>query len=221
MNTEESIAPTPFPPQWQTSAPVKVGWMRQFRYFVRMFERISNVAGDVVECGVGVGTSFAMLAYLSGSERRRLRGFDSFAGFPQPTEYDRSWRDPKAGEWKVDSQIVRHLLEEVGISKQFPELQITIRPGFLSETLPREPDYDIAFLHLDVNVYPSYRDALKYLFPRVVPGGVVLFDEYKEYSAQKPDEEKWPGATRANRSSILARLGTLRFSTRRPESTLW
>ena len=195
--TEGAAAPTPFPPQWTTPQAVKIGWMRQFRYFVRMFDRIATVAGDAVECGVGMGTTFAMLAYLAGSDQRRLRGFDSFAGFPEPTDHDDSWRSPKAGEWKVDAESAWALLRASGVQEAFPDLAITITPGFLSETLPKEPPYDIAFLHLDVDIYTSYRDALQYLFPRVASGGIVLFDEYREYSPQRPNEEKWPGATKA------------------------
>lgn len=197
MDIKGTAAPTLFPPQWETPHPVKVGWMRQFRYFARLFDRIATVAGDVVECGVGMGTTFVMLAYLAGSDRRRLRGFDSFAGFPEPTEHDRSWRNPQAGEWKVNPEDIWNRLRESGIPDEFPDLSITISPGLLAEMLPKEPPYEIAFLHLDVDLYASYRDGLQYLFPRVVPGGIVLFDEYREYSSQHPNEEKWPGATKA------------------------
>ena len=175
--------------------------MGQFRYFVRMFDRIADVPGDVVECGLGQGLTFAMLAYLAGSEGRvplrTLRGFDSFQGFPEPTEQDQSSRNPKRGEWSIDGSVVRMRLQESGIFKAFPELPIRITPGFFEDTLPKEGGYGIAFLHLDVDIYPSYRDCLRYLFPMVAPGGVVLFDEYKWYSVKKSEEEIWPGATKA------------------------
>jgi hypothetical protein len=189
------------PTQWDNSSVVHVGWMKQFRYMTRVFEMIKDVPGDVVECGIGEGNTFAMLAYLSGSENpkepRMLRGFDSFEGFPEPDASDKSWRDPKKGEWKVPIDLVNERLERSNILKTYPSLKTKITPGFLGDTLPKEGGYQIAFLHLDVDIYPSYRDGLKYLFPLVAKGGVVLFDEYMEFSSKNPTEEKWPGATKA------------------------
>lgn len=54
------------------------------------------------------------------------------------------------------------------------------------------PAYDggaIALLHLDVDLYESYKTALDWLWPFVSPGGIVTFDEYRS--------EAFPGATRA------------------------
>lgn len=197
-------APTPFPPQWSMPYAVTVGWMRQFRYFVRMFEKIKNVKGDVVECGLGQGSTFAMLAYLTGGEPhqrpRILWGFDSFEGWPEPATYDQSPRNPQKGDWKVEEEEVRKRLEDSKIFQEFPELEIRIVRGFFSETLPYFPDRPIAFLHADVDLYPSYRDVLTYLFPKVAEGGLVLFDEYREFPQSAPYHgaiEKWPGATKA------------------------
>ncbi len=192
------------PTQWENDCVVSLGWMRQFRYFCRMYDMIKDVQGDVVECGVGRGTTFTMLAYLVGAEcvahdraSRTLRGFDSFEGFPEPVSVDKSWRDPKKGEWKVSESITWNRLRDSKITESFPDLSIVITPGFLEQTLPTQSGYTIAFLHLDVDIYPSYRDGLRHLFPLVSPGGVVLFDEYREFSKAYSTEEKWPGATKA------------------------
>lgn len=178
--------------------------MRQFRYFTRLCDRIQNVAGDVVECGLGEGNTFAMLAYLVGAEDRHpvrtLWGFDSFEGWPEPDASDASPRNPQKGEWKVSERMIRTRFEESGIDKAFPRLDIRVVKGFLNETLPEFPDRPIAFLHIDVDLYPGYRDVLYYLFPKVVKGGLVLFDEYKEFHPDDPhygDQEKWPGCTKA------------------------
>jgi O-methyltransferase len=187
--------------QWATLSPVTVGWMRQFRYFSRLYDKIRNVPGDVVECGLGEGGSFAMLAYLVGSENsppsRMLWGYDSFAGWPEPSSYDESPCQPKKGQWAVPEQHMRKWLDGSMINKEFPELQLYIIPGFFEETLPAFPDRPIAFLHIDADLYSSYHDALTYLFPKVTHGGIVLFDEYKEFPPDYNGVEKWPGATKA------------------------
>lgn len=197
-------SPTPFPPQWSTQQAVPVGYMRQFRYLARMFDRCHAVEGDVVECGLGEGNTFSMLAYFTATEGlpapRVVWGFDSFQGWPQPSSLDESPRHPQQGEWRVSEEQVRQRLTDSKITETFPNLDIRITGGFLRDTLPSFPDRPIAFLHIDVDLYEGYYDALTHLFPKVAQGGLVLFDEYKEYHPEDPNygnQEKWPGATRA------------------------
>lgn len=213
--------PSKVPTQWAIAHPVPVGWMRQFRYFAWLYSKIREVPGDVVECGLGEGNTFAMLAYLVGSEneggqsRRTLLGFDSFEGWPEPTAWDASPRNPQAGEWRVSGEMVRHQLEESGVKREFPELQIRVVKGFFDTTLPRFPKDQIAFLHIDADLYPGYRDALIHLFPKVTPGGVVAFDEYLEFPRTPEYDngtiEKWPGCTRAVNEYFANRPEELKF----------
>lgn len=191
--------PSKVPTQWATVNPVPVGWMRQFRYMAELYDKIRDIPGDVVECGLGEGNTFAMLAYLAGSENagRKLWGFDSFEGWPEPTEFDKSPRDPHKGEWKVSEEMVKRRLEESGLIREYPRLKIEITKGFLGETLQFPGTVQIALLHLDVDLYAGYRDGLEYLFPKVVVGGLVLFDEYKEFPPDYNGIEKWPGCTKA------------------------
>lgn len=202
------------PTQWQVQGVVPVGWMRQFRYLTRMYELIRSIPGDIVECGLGEGNTFSMLAYLAGSEAecealgfpaRKLWGFDSFEGWPEPVEYDASPRHPQKGEWCVSEREVRERLEHSKVIHDFPSLETVIIPGFFRDTLPHAlsqfPKHSIAFLHIDCDLYVGYRDVLTALFPKVVQGGIVLFDEYKEFPPL-PEYgygriEKWPGATKA------------------------
>ena len=43
--------------------------------------------------------SFQMLKLLN--ESKKIFGFDSFCGFPNPTKEDRSPRNPKKGDWNI------------------------------------------------------------------------------------------------------------------------
>jgi len=169
----------------------------RFFYLKRMFDKISDVKGDIVECGVGMAGTFQILALLVEQERggiRKLFGFDSFRGFPQPTAEDISPRNPKKGEWNyLTIEEAREVLFKCEIDPQFLESQIYLIDGFFAETLPKYKDKisSIALLHLDVDLYRSYKECLEHLFPKVVKGGVVLFDEYIG------EEHNWPGAKKA------------------------
>nr|MBK7063964.1 hypothetical protein [Deltaproteobacteria bacterium] len=51
-------------------------------------------------------------------------------------------------------------------------------PGVLLQWLEENPGLRISLLHLDVDLYEPTLAALKAFYPRVVTGGVVIFDEY-------------------------------------------
>jgi len=168
--------------------------LHQFQYLTRAFHQISEVAGDIVECGVGKGRTFLMLAYLASQERARYRrmlwGFDSFRGFPEPSAEDISPRNTRKGEGGDTSvTMIRHLLKESGMDRESFLRRIRLMPGFFKRSLRKFPNRPIALLHIDADLYQSYRDALSILFPKVAQGGRVLFDEYR-----RPE---WPGATKA------------------------
>jgi len=166
--------------------------MQKLLYFNRMFNVVSSIEGDIVECGVGEGKTFLLLAFLMSNnrKRRKLWGFDSFEGFPEPTSEDESFRKPKKGEWTGTSpEDVIGLLKRVGIDKKFIEEDIIIKKGFFRQTLNSYRGNQISLLHIDADLYQSYKTVLRELFPKVAEGGVVMFDEY--------NNPKWPGATKA------------------------
>lgn len=53
----------------------------------------------------------------------------------------------------------------------------------------------IAYLHIDLNQAPAEIATLDALFERVVPGGMIILDDYEMffYRAQKTAEDSWFG----------------------------
>ncbi len=150
-------------------------------YLKRMFDLVKDVKGDVVECGLAQGKTFLILGLLCREEMRgrKLWGFDSFEGFPQPSSLDESIRGSKKGDFGNTSVLaVQDLLIHSGLGKDFVDSQVTIIKGFFDASLSRYRGGPIAFLHLDVDLYDSYLACLKALYPNVAKGGVIMFDEY-------------------------------------------
>ena len=166
-------------------------------YFKDMFDLVKDVEGDIVECGVGFGHSFyrlCCLAYYEGKDRKII-GFDSFQGFPEPTPEDISPRNSMKGEWNVGSiKTIEQLIIEGGeFSLTFYQNNVKLVNGFFEESLKKFDGRPIALLHLDVDLYQSYKVTLEHFWPFIQKGGVVLFDEYKQ-----PDVIKFfPGAPKA------------------------
>jgi hypothetical protein len=165
------------------------------------FEQIRDLDGDVVECGVGVGRTFLVFATIMyrdlGFNSKKLFGFDSFEGFPEPSEYDRSERNPKKGEWNYSSpsdiiwtlKLFKCFNEPGFFLKSFSQSNIVLEKGFFSTELFEQAPKSIALLHLDCDLYMSYKICLENLWPLIVSRGLVIFDEY--------DTPRFPGAKKS------------------------
>lgn len=154
------------------------GREKKAAYLSRLCARTAMLEGDIVECGLGHGFSFAYLAEQAQQAGKKLYGFDSFEGFPTPTPEDRSAYAVQAGDWAnvTHVEIVDRILARV--SREFLDANIRIVPGFFSDSLPKAPVDKIAFLHLDGDLYKSYMDCFEALYEKVVPGGIIALDEF-------------------------------------------
>ncbi len=181
------------PPQYNASSVlprVSRSSLKKFLFLWDAVQLVKGVDGTIVECGVAVGHSLMVLATLSeltGNDRV-LYGFDSFEGFPLPGAEDASERNLQAGEFAVPPALVSRVFEDAGFSSTYIRQKVRLIKGFFDASLPGF-DQDIALLNLDCDLYESYRACLENLYPRLLPGGVVLFDEY--------EDENFPGAARA------------------------
>ncbi len=172
--------------------PVTSEWMGTFYYFLKRYQEIKNIDGDIVECGVGRGRTFLFFAFFLSEDpkARMLWGFDSFEGFPEPALQDKSSRNPYKGERNNTTiEYVLWLLKDSGISKEVIDTKIRLVKGFFDKSLSSYSGEKIALLHLDGDLYESYRDPLALLYPKVAKGGLILFDEY--------DDPAFPGARKA------------------------
>lgn len=166
----------------------------QLEYFLGFYDLVKTTAavpGEIVECGVGWGGTLMMLTAVLHHLKldKRIHAYDSFEGFPEPTSPDTSPRKPQKGEWDSTSELaVGERFEWMGIQTLLRK-HVTFHRGFFSETLPTGLPDEISFLHLDCDLYESYRDCLQAAYPRCQPGTVIVFDEY--------DDPHWPGAKTA------------------------
>jgi|TARA_B100000315_G_scaffold235916_1_gene251212 hypothetical protein len=164
----------------------------RFLYFARRFNEVRHLEGDIVECGVSRGKSLLMLSYLANSceKDRYVWGYDTFEGLPPPSREDDIDRLVE-GQFAAVKQVVHDMLLRSDIGEEYVRDRILLVEGLVQETLPRHKGGPIALLHLDVDLYEGYLSSLQILYDSVVPGGVIMFDEYANV------KEEWPGAKRA------------------------
>ena len=200
---------------------LNVGNIGNVIYWWKFLEMISNIPGDIVECGVGRGRSLLILStlnyFLNDSEggNRNIFAYDSFEGFPEPTEEDASIRNPKKGEWssspsgkyKYSKEFTETILAEAGLP--LDDISLSIKKGYFCDSLKSHPERPIALLHVDGDLYDSYKDTLESLFDLVSKGGVIVFDDFL---AEKNEDESFPGSRQAVIEFLGDKISNLKVS---------
>jgi hypothetical protein len=167
-----------------------------------------DLQGAFVECGVWRGGS-SMAAALAlqaiGNTSRDLYLYDTFDGMSAPTEIDRVHSGQSAADQLQATQLgtgiwCRAGLDEVQAnlaSTGYPADRIRYVRGRVEDTIPATLPDMIALLRLDTDWYESTKHELEHLYPRLVPGGVLIIDDYGH----------WQGARKAV-DEYFARLPT-------------
>ena len=174
-------------------------------YMYDLFMKIKDLDGDIVECGIGRAETFMVFAKLSEFYGKKLWGFDSFEGFPEITKNDICERNPQKGEWAyLCPNDTINILKQTGASDEFIDKDLKLVKGFFKDTLPKTELQKIALLHLDVDLYESYKECLENLYSKVVKGGIIMFDEY--------NHPKWPTAKIAIDKYLGDKLKEIQYS---------
>jgi hypothetical protein len=127
---------------------------------VRSCEKID---GDMAEAGVYLGGTAALM--LTASSAKRIHLFDTFDGLPG-TE----GRFEK-GDWSAGVEQVRRNLDRWSDRIEF-------RPGFFPQSAAGAEHLRFSFVHLDLDLYQSTIDALRWFWPRMNPGAALLSHDY-------------------------------------------
>jgi len=151
-----------------------------------------RTGGDFVECGTFKGDMAWVVLQTIGAERiRRFWLFDSFEGFS--ADYSSSEDFPEnPGFLDFANGFYRQPgLYEYVRERFAPFANVTLIKGFLPEALDATTPDRIGFLHIDLNSPRAEIAVLERLFDRVLPGGVIVFDDYgwKMFHKQKEAED--------------------------------
>ena len=132
-----------------------------------------EIDGLYLEFGVFSGKTINHAAILK--PQQKIYGFDSFNGLPETwrTGFDKN---------KFATDIIPDVQENV-------ELVV----GMFDETLPdfvaSHPE-QCAYIHIDCDLYSSTKTVFEHLKEKIVPGTVIVFDEFFNYPSWKEHEFK-------------------------------
>jgi hypothetical protein len=140
-----------------------------------------RVPGDFVECGVNAGLmSSAIMQSLNWRQvHRKFYLIDTFAGpvFSQYSEAEAAANRLRIAREALDAgAYVTDMNRVLANYSEWPNAVVV--PGSVPEILPDLEIDRVAFLHLDMDCAYPETSALEFFWDRLVPGAVVLLDDY-------------------------------------------
>lgn len=131
-----------------------------------------TIDGLYLEFGVYTGTT---ISHIARRINKPIHGFDSFEGLPE------AWGGVPAGQFSCEGRL-----------PTVPD-NVELHAGWFDQTLPgfleKHPG-PVSLLHVDCDLYSSTRTVLWELAERIVPGTIIVFDEYFNYPGWKEHEHK-------------------------------
>lgn len=184
----------------------------------------NNINGDFVECGVwrGGSTMAAVDTLMRlGDQSREIYLYDTFEGMSEPTELDKVFTGTTAGELMNNSEradptsvwcysALEEVQNNVG-SLKYPAGKVHYVKGKVEDTIPGTLPGKIALLRLDTDWYESTAHELKHLYPLLVPGGVIIIDDYGHWEGARKAVDEYISAQKMplllNRIDYTGRIG--------------
>lgn len=176
----------------------------------------SKIEGDFVECGVGNGfLSSAILEYLPWHNmNKHFYLFDTFEGI------DSRYVTPE--ELKIIGSVKSHNKKAIeagfycsnykDVEENFREWdRVHFIKGAIPDTLGIVQISKVSYLHIDMNCLIPEVAAIKYFYPKLNIGSIVLLDDYayNGHHEQKKAMDKWASLVGAEILSLPTGQGML------------
>lgn len=162
--------------------------------FMHMYNRFKT--GTLLEFGVGSGNSYLQQVFLMNmfSVNYTLIGFDSFEGLPD--EQNSVWRPEHwhKGAFKYSKDVLtERLMQEFG--RVIDGKQLRLVEGWYENTLTKELQQslnNVVFINVDVDLYASAMEVLRFVRPLLQEGTVIYFDDWKDPTFNPPSaDSEW------------------------------
>jgi O-methyltransferase len=143
----------------------------------------ARVPGAIAEVGVFRGGTARVIGEAKGE--RTLHLFDTFQGLPAPKDIDTGFAE---GEYSCSLEAVKAFLAGI------PDVHCY--KGLFPATGAPVADQLFSFVHLDVDLYESTREALAFFYPRMSVGGMLISHDYVEFAAVRQAFDDYFGEAR-------------------------
>ena len=134
---------------------------------------LREVPGAIVDVGVWRGGSGALMATKAAAVGIEDTVYlcDTWEGVVKTGEVDTYYRDGRHDD--TSREIVVALVRRLGLDN------VELLQGvFPDETGDRVAEEALRLVHIDVDVYQSAKDVFDWVWDRLSPGGIAVFDDY-------------------------------------------
>lgn len=139
----------------------------------QLVSETAGLQGALIEIGVWKGGTGALI-----TQKAKLMGIgdpvylcDTFSGVVKAGTNDSTYRGGEHAD--TSEETARTLLARLNL-----ENARILKGIFPDDTGRRVTESKFRFCHVDVDVYQSARDVVEWLWPKLVVGGIVVFDDY-------------------------------------------
>ncbi len=181
---------------------IRSGALAKILFMNEMYEKIVNIPGAILEFGVWRGQSLVVFENLRAVHEpynytRKIYGFDTFEGYPEIGEQDKRSEIISENTYAVEANYENYLAELIDYHEQENVMshikKHALIKGDASVTIRQfmkdHPETLIAMAYFDMALYKPTKDCLEAILPRMVKGGIIIFDEL--------NNPAYPGETQA------------------------
>jgi O-methyltransferase len=147
-------------------------------FLLEMLRLVEHLPGQTAEAGVFRGASSWFICDRFTDSGKTHYAFDSFEGLSTP--------GPEDGFYWRERDF--HAPEETAREALAP-FKVEIRKGWIPDVFSLAEAETFCFVHIDVDLYEPTLESMRFFYPRMVSGGIILADDYGLSTC--------PGATRA------------------------
>jgi hypothetical protein len=165
--------------------------LHRFQHFLNVL----NLPGDIVEVGVfkgsGVASFLKFIEVYCPNSNKKVIGFDIFDTEDAEKILNIDGDQDKQNMFSVYDRVSHSDLTIESVKKNLNKTNINenkfkLVKGDVQYSIPKfldeNPGLRISLLYMDVDLdRPTYH-SLKYLWERILPGGVIIFDEYEYHT---------------------------------------
>lgn len=143
-----------------------------------LVKNLRKVKGDIAEVGAYKGGSARVICEYK--KNKHLHVVDTFSGLPAARKNDKNIvmnNAYKQGQYASSLEEVKELLK--------PFINVHLYPVHFKYNNELFTNHIFSLVHLDLDVYQSTIDCLKYFYPRMTSGGVIITHDYQSASGVK------------------------------------
>lgn len=157
-----------------------------------LYERILRIPGVIMEFGTWWGQNLVLFENLRAihepfNKTRKVIGFDTFSGYAGFSDADGKSEVVAPGGYSVSQGYQEYLAELLSIHEGNNVLghlrgKHELVAGDVTRTAPeyfrKHPETIVALAYFDMALYEPTKSALEAIKPHLVPGSIILLDEF-------------------------------------------